>query len=223
MPGHHAPIEALVAMIVALAGCGDDDPECVLIGDSDQALEIELIYRAADGTSRPLMDGGSIDLITPPQGGKVVLPGIRARNVFACSVTLNASLRDPCNNRIIALEQRPVNLVAAGDGWAVPAQPAELSDYANVPACPTAAASRDVDDEPFLLAVRFVDGRDRVAEREITITPICAEAVSEAACRCECDHDYLLPCDADAGACPCEVDSDGGVPGTCPSDAGPAQ
>jgi hypothetical protein len=211
----------LIVVALAHAACGDDDPSCdEFIGDPDQPLEIELIYRAADGTSKVLVDGGTIDLITPDQGGKVALPGVRARNVDTCSVALNAALRDPCNNRVIALEQRPINLVASGDddGWAVPAQPGELSDYANVPACPTAAPTRDVDGEPFLLEVRLTDGRGRIATRTMTVTPVCAEADEAQACRCECDLDYLLACEPEE-PCPCEVDLDGGVPGTCPSDA----
>jgi hypothetical protein len=212
----------LVLVVVALAhlaACGDDDPTCTFIGDPDLPLEIQVIYRAADGSSRLLVDGGTIDLVTPDQGGKVALPGVRARNVDTCSVALNAALRDPCNNRVIALEQRPVNLVAGDDGWAVPKQPGELSDYANVPACPTAAATRDVDDEPFVLEVRLTDGRGRIAMQTMTVTPVCAEADSAEACRCECDVDYLLACEPEE-PCPCEVDLDGGVAGTCPGDAG---
>ena len=194
--------------------CGDDVSECAF-GDPDAPLELAIVYRTLDGESVDVVDGAAVPLIQPPQGGKVLMVGARVRNVDACMVQLTASLRDECTGRIVALEQRPVILADRGDGWGEPADAVRLDDFANVPACPSAAAERDIEGEPYLVKVRVEDGAGRSAEAELTVVPECAEAANEQQCKCECDGAYVL-----GQACEPEVDG-GPPPGTCPADAGP--
>jgi hypothetical protein len=183
-----------------------------VIGDRALDPEIELVFRTADGQLADLVAGGEVPLIQPPQGGKVVLVGVRARNVDGCGLQLTASLRDPCTDRIIGLESRPVNLRAGADGWGEPSQPAELSDYANLAACPSAAAVHDIEGEPYLLRIRVDDGDGREASAEAMIVPVCAEPELVDQCKCECSFDYVL-------GDPCVPEIDGGPTG-CPVDAG---
>lgn len=204
-------VRALV-LAALLAGCedhgetGPDDPvrpaEC-LIGDPDAAPELELVYRTVDGTLASLERGGRVPLILPPQGGKVLLVGIRARNVDGCGLRITAALRDPCTGRVLGLDRRPVFLVDDGSGWAVPRQVAQLSDYANIPACPNFATERDVDEQELVLEVEIEDIAGRTARAETRLTPYCGEAQHLAQCACECDADYVL-------GRACEPDGDGG-------------
>lgn len=198
----------LVLILWCASACSDDTSECV-IGDRSLDLELEIVYRTVDGRTADANVDGEIPLIQPPQGGKVALIGARVRNA-GCVVQLTASLRDPCSNRIVALEQRPVTLVLREDGWGVPESPAELSNYANVPVCPSAAADRDLEREPYVATVRVEDGTSRTAEKQLTVTPVCAEPELETLCQCECDANYML-------GEPCVEEADGGpLPGSCP-------
>jgi hypothetical protein len=195
-------IALLLGAPLALSGCSDDAPpdDCP-VGDPSQPIAIQLV-QWSQGQAVDLVDGGQIGLIYPPQGGYVVLPSVRASNVDGCVVQLSASLRDTETNRILGLEQRPINLAARGDGTAGPAQEAELSDYANVSACPNAALERDMDGTSYRLNVRITDRTGRMAEQAIMVTPDC---LGVADCACLCDADYVLgdSCDGEP--------SDGGV------------
>ena len=99
------------------------------------------------------------------------------------------------------------------DGFAVPSQPMDISDYANVPACPNSAAADDLDGPAYELEVRLYEKSGRVTERVIAVTATCAEESDEADCQCECDGDYRLGEE-------CPTDPDGGIAG-CEPDAGP--
>jgi hypothetical protein len=208
----------VLAALPAVA-CSDDSNaidsgvDC-FVGDPNLAPVVEVVYRTVDGRTELALDQDQVPLIQPPQGGKVLLAGIRARNLNGCSLTLTALLRDPCNQRIIALEQRPVSLQRDEEGWLVPAKPQFLDDFANIPACPAAGAERDVEGEPYLLQVRVQDRDGRTTAAEVTVTPVCAEPELELQCKCECDGNYIL-------GQACEPELDGGPPpGTCAPDAG---
>jgi hypothetical protein len=203
---------AIAALLAppALAGCSDDAPpdDCP-VGDPSQPITIQLV-QWSQGQAVDLVDGGRIDLVFPPQGGYVVLPSVRATNVDGCTVQLSASLRDTETNRILGLEQRPINLAMRPDGTAGPKQEAELSDYANVAACPNAALERDMDGTSYRLNVRITNG-SRMAEQAIMVTPDC---LGVADCECMCDADYVLGDDCEGG------EPDGGLPDGGAPDAG---
>jgi hypothetical protein len=205
---------ALVASALT-AACGSDPARVCRFGDPSQPLEAELVYQSAQGHTVALGDGARIPLTVPPQGGHVVLVAARVRNTAECEVILSAALRDPCNGRIVALEQRPISLDDDGAGWGVPRQAAELSDYANLPVCPTTAASHDLDEGSFELEVRVMDPSDpegRQVNLAATVIPTCETATAPDYCRCNCDSNYILGQD-------CPTDPDGG-PESCPVDAG---
>ncbi|HUQ05789.1 MAG TPA: hypothetical protein VM261_24980 [Kofleriaceae bacterium] len=185
------------------AGCSDDAPTTCPIGDRTRPIEIVAVHWPAGGTVGDLADGGVVDLVRPIQGGKVVYVGVRARNVDGCNVQLTAALRDQATQQVIALEQRPVRLVDGGDGWGLPE--AAFDHLANLPACPNAAAARDVDGSTWRLELRLEEPGGRMAETSLVVQPRCALDQELDECRCECDADYEL-----GGACPSDP-ADAGV------------
>jgi hypothetical protein len=208
------------AAVVVVAGCGPDGPAIpdarpilCTVGDLAAEPEMQLIYRTGDGDAVPLDDGGRLPLLTPPQGGKVSFVGVRVKNVTVCGATIQAALRDPCDGRVLGIERRPIAWRIADDGFAEPAQPAEISDYVNLPMCPNAGAERDVDGHPYSLEVRLYERTGRATERIVTVVPHCDDDLDPPRCRCECDADL-----GQTTGCP--TDPDGGVIG-CPPDAGP--
>jgi hypothetical protein len=203
-------MRAAAALALLLAACGDDAPPdagLCAVGDVSADPELELVYRTADGTMAPLAEGTVVPLLTPPQGGKVIYVGARGKNVDLCGASLQAALRDPCTDRVLGIERRPIAWRLADDGFAEPAQPQEISDYANLPLCPNAGSSEDLDGHPAQLEIRFYEPGGRVTERILSITPTCADDEVPMLCRCECDADYELgfecPGDPDGGVAEC--------------------
>jgi hypothetical protein len=209
----------LVAALAAACPGGDDDtppqPDAAdcLVGDPGKPLEIEVVLRQVDGTYVVAGEGAQAQIQTPPQAGKVIYPGVRARNVSSCNLQLTTALKDECAGITISVEARPVRLRPTADGWAEPLDPAQISEYGNLPVCPRANATRDLEGESYLLEAiaRAPDGR--MAMRALHVTPVCgAEPGLEDMCTCECDKDYQL-----GQACAPEVD---GGPVGCAVDAG---
>jgi hypothetical protein len=205
---------ALLAALAALAGCSDPagapdalPPAPCVVGDPEAEPEVQLIYRTAGGVAAPLLDGGTLDIQTPPQGGKVVFVGMRVRNVVVCQAFLQAALRDTCTPRVFGIESRPIAWRLAADGFAEPAQPEQISDYANVPVCPNATLAHDIDGHPAWVEVRLYERSGRVTERIVQVVPTCEADLDPALCRCECDSDYVAgrecPSDPDGGVIEC--------------------
>jgi hypothetical protein len=185
------------------------------VGDLSQPIEIQIVHRTVDGGVEVTSD--QIPLIEPPQGGKVVFVGVRARNLDGCPVIIQAALRDLCDQSIISNEQRPIVLSPTGDGWLEPQLPGEIINYANLPACPAAGATRNVQGEQYELIIKVTDKMQRTATQTVKVRPFCAEPNVYNMCLCECQGRAMLgaPCPAnfDAGAsnlgC---TQSDGGSP-----------
>src|SRR5262245_31652631 len=110
----------LLGLVPALYACPDDEVKECFVGDPAMPAEIEPVFRDVDNTMKPLAEGGQIPLILPPQGGKVMVVGVRAKNLDGCPLTIATSIRDTCSNSIIALENRPVTLEEGSDGWLAP-------------------------------------------------------------------------------------------------------
>jgi hypothetical protein len=190
---------AFVAL-VAGGGCpeetqpNDDDapPSCTLafLGDQSKDPSIELIYFGADQMDHPLVDGGEIDLIFPPQGGRVLFVGVRATNVDPCGVKLTGALRDTSTGQV-RLDTRTVNLRDDGSGFGA-STPGDIASYANVPVCPNQWSARDAFGESFELEVALTDLRDRTATEVVQVKPRCAEPANEAECLCICQGGYVL-------------------------------
>lgn len=201
----------ILACTLGTGACGDDDAAPVtrcFVGDPSLPPEIVPIFRTIEGTIDVIDDGDRIPLIDPPQGGKVMIVGVRARNMDGCPMEIGTLIRDPGSLSIAAAEIRPISMVEV-DGWLEPLFPAEIANYGNLPACPAFGAMRDINDQPWDLGVRAIDKDMRRAEVTRHITPFCAETEVLEACDCECDDDYRL-------GVACEPD----VPDAATSDSG---
>lgn len=188
------------------AGCGQgggDDPDGAAsscrdaVGELGAPVELEILdWRGGDPAV--LDSGDDLALLAPPQGGFILAVGPRARNLRAGYATLTSWLEDADTGAIFGLEERPIELAAGPDGWAVPARPDSLSSYGNLPACPAQDLPRDVDDQPWTLGMRVADCDGRRGETRITVIPRCDDLP---ACDCTCSEDHVLgaSCAADAG------------------------
>ncbi|MGN6109107.1 MAG: hypothetical protein ACTHU0_28635 [Kofleriaceae bacterium] len=177
-----ARLAGLAAIAALVPGCppgGDDDPTPA---PSCETGEIELVYGQYD-QQHDLADGDAVPLLAAPQGGHILLIGARARSATRCSVVVNAALRDPCNQRVVGLDERSVVVEPRSDGWAIPGAHG-LADYANVAVCPSAAAGDDVFGLPYQLEVRISasHGGPVIATFQRTITPTCTDDY----CRSDC-------------------------------------
>jgi hypothetical protein len=195
---------------------GVEPPVECFFGDPSEEPVAELVHRVGIGAEL-LTEGGDVDMILPPQGGKVILVGVRAKNVNLCAVGVSAAVRDTCDGGLLTREGRGISLVAGDDGWAYPANPDLLDNYANVAMCPNRASSRDIDGYPYEIEVRLTD---QLTRKNVLLTmgivPRCNEANVLAECECTCDNEYELGID-------CSVpfdDSNDVLPGECPIDDG---
>lgn len=219
-------VSLTVVVTLVLAGCPEPTDAGVpdgggsgclpeIVGDATQPIEIEAVLRTADGDQVDAVPYGPVELFRPPQGGKVFLVGARVKNVDICGLRITGSLRDPCDGRVLALEGRPFRTYITDAGYAEPINPRSLSNYANVPACPRAAATRDMNDGVFdmTVVVEALDGRS--ATVTLPVVPTCAQpgALGQQ-CECECEQGYVLGEEcvvSDAGSSGPPLD-DAGVP-----------
>jgi hypothetical protein len=192
------------------AGCSD--PDC-FVGDRLQAPVLQVTALDAEGAPAAVGDGAALALIRPPQTGRILAVGLRARNVCAGPIQVTGAIIDPCTGRVAGLEGRTVRFVAAGDGFAEPAEPAQLASYANVAVCPNQGGDRDIDGQRYRLTMSLKDGQGHVASTSLEVTPVCAQPENGAECRCICAAGYQL-----GQVCPAAI-PDAGVMG-CPADAG---
>jgi hypothetical protein len=202
----------LALWLLAVPACGDgDEPnatdaqaESCFVGDPAKAVEFEVVYRTADGETKSTEDMAEIPLIQPPQGGKVLFVGVRARNINGCGLTLATALCEPENGAVVSLERRPVTLELDADGWMSPQRPTEASNYSNLPACPRADLARSIEGEVYELRVSITDSAGRKAGTSMQVVPTCGEPERSELCHCECSKDYKLGglCSEASGAVP---------------------
>jgi hypothetical protein len=222
---------SLLVFLSLAAECDGDGPapdagpdDVCIIGDPTAPAQIEFVYRDADGVVKPLTDGQEIPLMLPPQGGKVVYLGIRAKNV-TCTVQLNAGFFDDCRDPpiIFAREARPVELREGASGFGEPINdPTDpfVPNLLNIPTCPSFAASRDQDNVPTRFELRVTEalrpgeGDNRRHVFSGTVVPVCGEPEIFDKCHCECDADYIIgvPDEEQCG----QIHDNDPEPGTCP-------
>jgi hypothetical protein len=182
---------ALIAMGACSGGGGEmPKPEGCFVGDQAAAPMINLVHQT-EGTITLVTDGDSLPLIVPPQGGEVLLVGVRALNIDGCPLTMATSLA-LTNGVVAAFERRPVTLQAAADGWLEPVNPAGLANFANLPACPIAGLDQAIDGESYRLTVEVEDRSGRRTQATATIVPTCDAAADPVKCRCLCAAHYVL-------------------------------
>jgi hypothetical protein len=195
-------------------------PFC-FVGDPNEPAEIVLVARVevADellSFDVDVVDGVEVPLVLPPQGGRIVLFSVRARNV-SCNLDFSVTGLDTCTGITVGLEGRPILLVEGDDGFGRPAQAPR--DYANLPLCPTFGSTRDLDGQPLNLRARANEqerpgeGAQRTHEINVTVTPVCAD--DDAECACLCDEDFINSVPAEE-QCPTIHDNDIAF-GECPA------
>jgi hypothetical protein len=197
-----ATLAALLAAAAALPGCPSDDtepkppdpPGCTLeyLGDESADPVLELIALNSSAVSHPIVSGAVIDIITPPQGGRVLFVGVRATNMNPCGIQLAGALRDTDTGQV-RIDNRTINLKPADDGWGVSADD-NISTFANIPVCPNQWSSRDVFDQDYELEVTLTDKEGRSVTGKTMVRPACNEPdvglTSE--CLCICKQGYIL-------------------------------
>ncbi|WP_437674046.1 hypothetical protein [Sorangium sp. So ce131] len=188
---------ASVALLFAAPACaddGEDPPEdmCKLgyLGEPGAEIQMEVVALDSSEVSRPVSDGDVVDIVMPPQGGRVIFLGARATNLSACGVQLSGTIRDTGSGRIMS-ESRTVNLRPTGDGWGASVD-ADISTFANVGVCNNNWSSRDVFDQDYEIEVTVKDREGRVAKQTRQVRPACNEPELEVECRCICKHGYIL-------------------------------
>ncbi|MCE9572851.1 MAG: hypothetical protein K8W52_06815 [Deltaproteobacteria bacterium] len=190
------------ARVVHLTDAGPDaDPTdapvdawpCGVVGDLTLPPEMQVVYRTEQGASL-VVDGATLPLVDPIQGGKVLLIGLRVKNVDLCESSIQIAIKDLVNGRVAGVERRSVTWGLAPDGFAEPADPVTFYDYANVPLCPNGNIAQDIDGNPWQLEAQFYNGNLITAEQLLTITPSCADVVDPTQCQCECAMDNTGSC-----------------------------
>lgn len=159
---------------------------------------IEAFYWGAEDADHQLADGSVLDIIEPPQGGRVVFVGARVRNVDGCAALLTATLRDPNDNQV-RFDTRSVNLEDEGDGFGR-VHAGDLSVYANIPVCPNLWSGQSLYEGDYRLELKLTDRAGREATTSYTVQAQCT-GKSQASpgdptvlqyCECLCKAGYVL-------------------------------
>lgn len=173
-------------LTLCLGGCPNDPPEppgdagsdaqgCQLdyVGDEKADIELEVITLDPEYSASPLAVGGSTSILIPPQGGRVIFAGVRAKNLDPCGVRLAGAVRDPASNQV-RIDTRTLNLDVADDGWAQ-SDETDISTFSNIPVCSNNWAETDIFDQTFTLVVSVRDRSGKEAKAEIAMVPRCDE------------------------------------------------
>jgi hypothetical protein len=184
------------AALVLLLGCGSGERggraelvvprEACPIGDLDGAPELTLLVRGPDGRAVPA--GARVPLIEPPQGGQVIFAGVRAKNLDGSGLEITGSLRELGAEAVLSFDTRLVNLTVV-DGWGEPGTPEDISTFANIPACPNAALSEDVQERAHVLEIALRDRRGKHATASLEVIPTCSQPELAQLCACECSKE----------------------------------
>lgn len=192
-----AGLKSACLLALLLCGCpeptppGDDGGSCSLefLGDPTQDIALEPLQLDAAGDLTPLSEGGTVDLILPPQGGRVIFVGARATNIDPCEVQVKGVIRDLDSGQV-RFDTRIVNLTVDGDFGTSNAL--DIASLSNVPLCPNQWSARDAFGVPYELSIELTDRAGRSAETIVQVTPTCAEPEFEAQCLCICKQGYIL-------------------------------
>ena len=217
---------AFVLGFLGLSGCADDatstssggggssssGPACTLpfAGDEGQEPVLEAFFLDINDADQPIADGSVLDLIEPPQGGRVAFVGARVFNMSPCGAQLTAEIKDPVSGAV-RFETRSVALEPDADGY-LTIKAGQIAAYSNVPLCFNTWSDQSLFDGDFVLEVR-VESEGRVAKANFNITMQCTDksladntATPEPGavlnnCLCTCKADYVLgePCDSSMG------------------------
>ncbi|MEZ4298490.1 MAG: hypothetical protein R3B70_26295 [Polyangiaceae bacterium] len=193
---------------VTLPGCPEETTEppadggseggaCKLeyVGNTDAAIELEVVALDPDYVAQPFVEGGDLSILYPPQGGRVVFVGVRAKNLDPCAVRLTGVLRDPASMQV-RVDTRTVNLDPTADGWGE-SDAGDISTFSNIPVCPNSWAETDVFDQTFTMEVHVKDRTGKEADAIFNAVPRCNEAKVvdgldlQKDCLCICKQGYI--------------------------------
>jgi hypothetical protein len=186
---------------------GEAGPSCApYFGDPSAPAVLELTILKDYATELPLADGDDVSMLFPPQGGRVVFVGVRAKNVDGCGLQITGALRDPSTKQV-RVDGRTVTLRADDAGFGrsggiAAGSSADISSYANIPVCPNQWASTDLFDHTFTLEVSIQDRKGKTASQSIRVVPRCVSSGPSNDCTCICAHGYILgqDCSIDGGS-----------------------
>jgi hypothetical protein len=185
---------SLAAALAAACGGGgdtsDDGAAPCPIGDVAAPIELEVVHLDEQSQVKPTTNGTRVPLVAPPQGGWIVLLGVRARNLDGCGLKLTTSFNEACNGPVIKLDSRPARLMDMGDGWGV----STVGTFGNLPICPQVTSARNLHGEAYDVTVAIEDRAGKRAAKTLKLTPYCP---SDDRCTCECDRNYVV-----GGSCP---------------------
>jgi hypothetical protein len=168
------------------------------IGDGAKPIELEIVALKADYTSVPVAEGDSVALLFPPQGGRVIFAGVRARNIDPCNVQLAGAVRD-VDTKQLRVDSRTINLEATSDGWGKSSD-ADIASFANVPMCPNEWSKTNIYGTKYELEITITDRAKHKATKTVGVTPACAEPDNAAECACICRGGYVLGETCDGGS-----------------------
>lgn len=204
------------------SGCGPDtNPPvdagsdvvvgCTLpfLGDSTKPTELEIIALKANYTSAPVAEGDTVALLFPPQGGRVIFAGVRARNLDPCGVQLSGAVRDVGTGQL-RVDSRTINLEATSDGWGGSAD-GDIASFANVPMCPNEWSKTNIYSTKYELEVTITDRAKHKTTKKIGVVPACAEPENAAECACICKGGYVLGEACDGGTTTSSSSGAGGM------------
>jgi hypothetical protein len=187
---------ALAVASAAAPACSPDPEiqvvECTtgFIGDKTQDVVVEITARDADGHSHVLTDNSDVAILFPPQGGRVVFIGARAKNLDTCGVTLSGAIRDLGSGQV-RLDNRTVNLVPQSDGFATSLD-VDISTFSNVPVCPNQWSNSDIFDQGYQVELTVEDKTGKKGTKKLRIIPRCSEPGRIDECYCICKQGYVL-------------------------------
>ena len=200
---------ALAGLSFTLIGCptetnetttdgGSDGPiGCKLeyVGDANADIEMQIVTLDPSYAAQPFMDGGSASILVPPQGGRVIFLGVKAKNLDPCGVKLAGAIRDP-STMAPQLDTRTINLDPTADGWGQ-SDPTDISSFSNVPVCGNGWASTDIYDQTFKMLVSVTDRAGKKASVTYDVVPKCDEVKIDNGqdvqkdCLCICKQGYV--------------------------------
>lgn len=170
-------------------------------GDATQPIQIQLLTINSEGVAGPLGDCGELELVEPPQGGRVVYVGLRATNLDPCSTNIEAALLAPDGSIAggAGLDIRTVTLeaVAGQPGWVQTSPAGDLTGsgfaaFSNVSVCANTTGI-DIQDVPSTLQVILTNREGRKGTKTAKVVARChdnPDPVKEADCYCLCSANY---------------------------------
>jgi hypothetical protein len=188
-----------LAALLGTAACSPEPPpgaDCTVgfLGDDASPPELQIIALQAGDSIVDVDDGGTVDMLLPPQGGRVLFVGVRATNVDGCGLELTGALRDE-HTQQVRFDTRTIDLVLDDGGWGASGTgtvSTDISNFSNIPVCPNQWSTTDVYGNSYGLEVTILDRESRTLTKQIRVTPRCGQPANLAECLCICKAGYSL-------------------------------